>query len=120
MITAQDVCRHVGLETDDYDNDADIKAQVDLILGVVQLTLRGAVGGTPESGTEGQEGYEPGDGLEDDPRAMQLMLQMACDAWEGRQTTVERTTQKVWSSMSRFSSDLITQLRCEYGYGGDR
>ena len=117
MITAYDVCRQVGLEPDEYDDDAEVKSQVDRILGVVCFTLRGAIGGTPEQGEKGEEGYVEGDGLEDDPRAEQLMLQMACDAWEGRGTTVERTTQKVWASLSRFSSDLMTQLRCDYGYG---
>ena len=117
MITAYEVCRQVGLEPEEYDEDADVKAQIDRIIGVAAWTLRGAIGGTPESGTEGEEGYVEGDGLEDDPRAEQLMLQMACDAWESRGTTVERTTQKVWASLSRFSADLMTQLRCDYGYG---
>lgn len=116
MITAEDICRQVGLEPDEYDEDDEIKAQVDRILLVVASTLRGAVGGTPQSGTKGEEGYVEGDGLEDDPRAEQLMLQMATDAWEQRTTTVERTTQKVWASLSRFSADLMTQLRCDYGY----
>ena len=106
MITAQDVCRQVGLEPDEYDEDDEIQAQVDRILLVVVATLRGAVGGGDD------------DGLLDDPRAEQLMLQMATDAWEQRTTTVERTTQKVWASLSRFSADLMTQLRCDYGYGG--
>lgn len=117
MITAYDVCRHIGLETDEYDADEVVKAQVDDIIEAAHATLRGAIGGTPAQGEAGKEGYEPGDGLEDDPRAERLMLQMACDAWEQRGTTVERTTQKVWASLSRFSADLMTQLRCEYGYG---
>lgn len=118
MITAHDVCRHVGLEPEEYDTDLVIKAQVDGILETAHAALRGAIGGTPAEGVEGEEGYDPGDGLENDPRAERLMLQMACDAWEQRGTTVERTTQKVWASLSRFSADLMTQLRCEYGYGG--
>lgn len=118
MVTAHDICVHVGLEPEEYDGDETVKAQVDQVLAVAAATLRGAIGGTPQVGEEGEEGYVEGDGLEDDPRAERLMLQMACDAWEGRQTTVERTTQKVWASLSRFSADLMTQLRCEYGYGG--
>lgn len=117
MITAYEVCRQVGLEPEEYDDDAEIKSQIDRIIGVAAMTLRGAVGGTPESGVKGEEGYVEGDGLEDDWRAEQLMLQMATDAWEQRTTTVERTTQKVWASLSRFSADLMTQLRCDYGYG---
>lgn len=110
MITEYDICLQVGLEREEYDEDDEVRSQVDRILGVCESTLRGAVGGSEA------------DGLLDDPRAEQLMLQMAGDAWEQRKTTVERVTQKVWASLSRFSSDLMTQLRCEYGYpaeGGD-
>lgn len=117
MITAYDVCRQVGLEPEEYDGDAEIRSQIDRIINVAAMTLRGAIGGTQGHGSEGDDDYVAGDGLEDDPRAEQLMLQMACDAWESRGTTVERTTQKVWASLSRFSADLMTQLRCDYGYG---
>lgn len=103
MITAEDLCYHLGVEPEWYQEDRSVQTEVDRALKVGIAGLLGEVG------------YHPG--LLDDPRAESLVLAKATDAYEQRQETDTRTTaKKLYTQMARIDQDLLTQCRCEYYY----
>ncbi|MBQ3339502.1 MAG: hypothetical protein IJG82_07955 [Atopobiaceae bacterium] len=102
MVTPSDLCYHLGLEPEWYDEDPSVKSVIDRVLKSAVFQLVGEVGYHPD--------------LLDDPRAEQLVLSMACDAYEKRDDTEERTTRKSYSSHRLMNIDIRQQLRCEYDY----
>lgn len=103
MLTAYDLCDHLGVERDWYDDDLSVRSAVDRALAAGTLGLLGEVGAHPL--------------LLDDPRAHMLVLNKATDAYEQRQETDTRTTaKKLYTQMSRIDQDLLMQCRCEYYY----
>ena len=102
MVTPTEVCYHLGLEPEWYTSDASVKSVIDRSLKSAVFQLVGEVGYHPD--------------LLDDPRAEQLVLSMACDAYEKRDDTEERTTRKSYSSHRLMNMDIRMQLRCEFGY----
>lgn len=103
MIDATELCYHLGIEPEWYEEDDSIKSAVDRALKIGIAGLLGEVG------------YHPG--LLADPRADGLVLAKATDAFEQRQETDTRTTaKKLYTQMARIDQDLLTQLRCEYYY----
>ena len=103
MVDATELCYHLGIEPEWYEDDASVQATVDRALKVGIAGLLGEVG------------YHPG--LLGDPRADMLVLNKATDAYEQRQETDTRTTaKKLYTQMARLDQDLIMQLRCEYFY----
>ena len=102
MVTPSDLCYHLGLEPEWYDEDPSVKSVIDRVLKSAVFQLVGEVGYHPD--------------LLDDPRADQLVLSMACDAYEKRDDTEERTTRKSYSSHRLMNIDIRQQLRCEYDY----
>lgn len=102
MVTPSDLCYHLGLEPEWYDEDPSVKSVIDRVLKSAVFQLVGEVGYHPD--------------LLDDPRAEQLVLSMACDAYEKRDDTEERTTRKSYSSHRLMNVDIRQQLRCEYDY----
>lgn len=103
MLGAYDLCDHLGVERDWYDDDPTVKATVNRSLAAGLIGLLGEVGVHPD--------------LLDDPRAELLVLNKATDAYEQRQETDTRTTaKKLYTQMSRIDQDLLMQCRCEYFY----
>ncbi len=102
MVTPSELCYHLGLEPEWYEEDASVKSVIDRLLKSAVFQLVGEVGYHPD--------------LMDDPRAEQLVLSMACDAYEKRDDTEERTTRKSYSSHRLMNVDIRQQLRCEYDY----
>ena len=103
MLNAYDLCDHLGVERDEYDEDASVRSSVDRALAAGTLGLLGEVGAHPM--------------LLDDPRAHMLILNKATDAYEQRQETDTRTTaKKLYTQMARIDQDLLMQCRCEYYY----
>ena len=103
MVTAEELCYHLGVEPEWYEMDRSVQSEVDRALKVGIAGLLGEVG------------YHPG--LLDDPRAESLVLAKATDAYEQRQETDTRTTaKKLYTQMARIDQDLLMQMRCEYYY----
>lgn len=103
MLNAYDLCDHLGVEREWYDDDEQVASSIDRALAAGTLGLLGEVGAHPM--------------LLDDPRAQMLILNKATDAYEQRQETDTRTTaKKLYTQMSRIDQDLLMQCRCEYYY----